>query len=115
MPTSTQPKAASAAEPLSAIEPVNPPCEVCGNHYAQAFSVVMEGRSHVFDCFECAIHQLAPVCAHCGCRIIGHGLQAGKLFYCCSHCAREAGEHAEAGEMLPPTEGPFQRPSAQRL
>lgn len=88
--------------PLAEAEPVNPPCEVCGNHYPQAFSIVMEGVTHVFDCFECAIHQLAPVCGHCGCRIIGHGLQAGKLFFCCSHCARESGERAVAGEMLPP-------------
>lgn len=99
MPASVKPKpTVAAAQPET--ELVNPPCEVCGNHYAQAFTVVMDGVTHVFDSFECAIHQLAPVCAHCGCRILGHGLQSGKRFYCCSHCAREAGEEAEAGEML---------------
>jgi hypothetical protein len=44
-----------------------------------------------FDCFECAIHRLAPACSHCGCRIIGHGIEAGPTMYCCAHCAREAG------------------------
>ncbi len=51
-------------------------CEVCGNDYYLAFEVVTAGNRHVFDCFECAIHKLAPVCDHCGCKIIGHGIEA---------------------------------------
>ncbi len=66
-------------------------CEVCGNEYDNVFEVVMAGRSHVFDCFECAIHALAPICSRCGTRVIGHGVEAGGAIYCCSHCAREAG------------------------
>jgi hypothetical protein len=66
-------------------------CEVCGNEYDKAFEVVMAGRRHVFDSFECAVHALAPVCAQCGCRIIGHGVEAGGLIYCCAHCAAERG------------------------
>jgi hypothetical protein len=34
---------------------------------------------------------MAPVCEHCTCRIIGHGVQAGDRFFCCAHCARMAG------------------------
>ncbi|MGI0024504.1 MAG: hypothetical protein ACREA4_05085, partial [Nitrososphaera sp.] len=45
-------------------------CEVCGNTYDKSFEVRMGGETHVFDCFECAIHALAPTCAHCACRII---------------------------------------------
>jgi hypothetical protein len=45
-----------------------------------------------FDSFECAIHLLAPACSHCGCRIIGHGLEADGRLYCCNHCAKAAGE-----------------------
>ena len=67
-------------------------CEVCGNDYDRAFEVVMAGESHVFDSFECAIHALAPLCAHCGCRIVGHGVQAGNTIYCCAHCAEHSGE-----------------------
>ncbi|HSF43966.1 MAG TPA: hypothetical protein VLT87_29520 [Thermoanaerobaculia bacterium] len=67
-------------------------CEVCGNDYDRAFEVVMAGKSHVFDSFECAIHALAPLCAHCGCRIVGHGVQAGNTIYCCAHCAEHSGE-----------------------
>jgi hypothetical protein len=66
-------------------------CEVCGNDYDKAFRVTQGSEAHVFDCFECAIHALAPVCAHCGCRVIGHGVEAEGLFYCCAHCARREG------------------------
>jgi hypothetical protein len=69
-------------------------CETCGNDYDKSFEVIVEGQRHVFDSFECAIHALAPQCAHCGCRIIGHGIEAGGTFYCCAHCAEEAGVHA---------------------
>ena len=67
-------------------------CEVCGNHYDKSFAVVMNGSSHTFDSFECAIHQLAPRCDHCGCRVIGHGVQAEDTIFCCVHCAEAAGE-----------------------
>jgi Rieske Fe-S protein len=66
-------------------------CEVCGNDYDKAFQVVMGGDTHVFDSFECAIHALAPSCAHCGCRVVGHGAEADGTFYCCAHCAQAAG------------------------
>ena len=66
-------------------------CEVCGNDYDKAFTVILEERSHVFDCFECAIHALAPGCAHCGCTIIGHGVESRGTFYCCAHCAVQEG------------------------
>lgn len=66
-------------------------CEVCGNDYPRAFEVVSGGAKHVFDSFECAIHRLAPPCAHCQCRIVGHGIEAGGKFYCCAHCARSSG------------------------
>lgn len=64
-------------------------CEMCGNEYDKAFQVTLDGQTHVFDCFECAIQMLAPTCAHCGCRIIGHGVEAGQAIYCCANCARQ--------------------------
>jgi hypothetical protein len=70
-------------------------CEVCGNDYDKAFEVRKSGESHVFDSFECAIHALAPACAHCSCRIIGHGIEIASRFYCCANCARQSG----AGEV----------------
>ena len=66
-------------------------CEVCGNDYDKAFEVRLGGRSHVFDCFECAIQALAPVCAHCGCKIIGHGTEAGGKMFCSASCASREG------------------------
>jgi hypothetical protein len=66
-------------------------CEVCGNKYDKPIEVVRDGQSHIFDCFECAIHALAPVCEHCGCKIIGHGVEANGVFYCCAHCAKKEG------------------------
>jgi Rieske Fe-S protein len=66
-------------------------CEVCGNDYDKSFEVIAAGETHTYDSFECAIHALAPKCRHCGCRVLGHGVeQDGKLF-CCAHCARHAG------------------------
>lgn len=66
-------------------------CEVCGNSYDKSFTVTMAGETHTFDAFECAIHALAPQCAHCDCRIIGHGVEANGTFYCCASCASMSG------------------------
>lgn len=66
-------------------------CEVCGNTYDKAFEVLMAGRAHVFDSFECAMHALAPRCEHCGCRIVGHGMEKRGKMYCCAHCAAAQG------------------------
>lgn len=66
-------------------------CDVCGNEYHLSFEITRDGTSYTFDSFECAIHKLAPTCEHCGCKIIGHGIEADGAFYCCAHCARESG------------------------
>jgi hypothetical protein len=66
-------------------------CEVCGNDYHLAFQVIAAGQTHTFDSFECAIQKMAPICDHCHCRIIGHGIEANGTFYCCAHCAHESG------------------------
>lgn len=72
---------------------MNATCEVCGNEYDKAMEIVVEGERHHFDSFECAISALAPTCAHCGCRVIGHGVESegdGEI-YCCAHCASKSG------------------------
>ncbi|HYY74192.1 MAG TPA: hypothetical protein VE662_05170 [Solirubrobacterales bacterium] len=75
-------------------------CEVCGNEYDKPIEVaVAGGDAHIFDSFECAIHALAPTCEHCGCRIIGHGIEAGGSFYCCANCAHESGVEAAADRV----------------
>lgn len=66
-------------------------CEVCGNDYYLSFEVIVAGNKHTFDCFECAIHKLAPVCEHCTCRIIGHGIEAEEKLFCCASCAKAEG------------------------
>jgi hypothetical protein len=66
-------------------------CDVCGNDYDKAFTVTLAGRSRTFDSFECAIHALAPVCAHCGCRVVGHGVEHDGAVYCCANCAKHKG------------------------
>jgi hypothetical protein len=66
-------------------------CEVCGNEYDKTMEITREGESHTFDSFECAIHGMAPTCEHCGCRVIGHGIEAGGSVYCCAHCAEKEG------------------------
>jgi hypothetical protein len=67
-------------------------CEMCGNDYDKAFQINMAGNTHTFDSFECAIHSLAPECEHCGCKVIGHGVESDGHFYCCAHCASEMGK-----------------------
>ena len=67
-------------------------CDVCGNDYDKAMEITKGGETRVFDSFECAIHGMAPRCAHCGCTIIGHGLEGSDgSIYCCAHCARDSG------------------------
>ena len=66
-------------------------CETCGNDYDKTFEVIHQGERHVFDSFECAIHALAPTCAHCGCRVIGHGIESDSGIFCCANCATGMG------------------------
>ncbi|MDP8987446.1 MAG: hypothetical protein M3N25_06635 [Actinomycetota bacterium] len=67
-------------------------CEVCHNDYDKAFQVVSsDGVTRTFDSFECAIHAVAPTCNHCGCRVVGHGVEADGRIFCCAHCAGMAG------------------------
>lgn len=68
-----------------------PKCEVCGNDYDKSFEVIVGGKTHVFDSFECAIHALAPSCPCCRCRIVGHGVEEQGQIFCCVHCARADG------------------------
>lgn len=67
-------------------------CDNCGNAYDKMFKVVMFNVEHHFDCFECAINKLAPLCNSCGTKIIGHGLEDEMNTYCCAACARVMGE-----------------------
>ncbi|QRR35815.1 hypothetical protein JNX00_08105 [Hydrogenophaga sp. YM1] len=69
-------------------------CDVCGNDYDRSFQIVTQDRTVTVDSFECGIHSCAPACAHCGCKVIGHGVQDGERIFCCAHCARESGVDA---------------------
>jgi hypothetical protein len=66
---------------------------VCHNEYDKAMVVKIGADSHVFDCFECAIHALAPPCSRCGCRVIGHGAEKDGRMFCGARCAVEEGVH----------------------
>jgi Rieske Fe-S protein len=68
-------------------------CDVCGNDYDKSFEVLLAGERRTFDSFECAIHALAPACAHCGCRVIGHGVEQDGTIFCCAHCAEAENVH----------------------
>jgi hypothetical protein len=67
---------------------------MCGNEYEKTMEITHQGRRHTFDSFECAIHMMAPKCSHCGCSIIGHGVENDGRMFCCAACARKAGIHA---------------------
>ena len=66
-------------------------CEACGNDYDKPIEVRLDGTSHFFDSFACAIHALAPTCAHCGVKIIGHGVESNGRMFCCANCSRQEG------------------------
>ena len=66
-------------------------CEVCVNEYRKTLEIKYEGRVATFDSFECAIHAMAPTCEHCGCRVIGHGVEVGERIFCCANCAQMVG------------------------
>jgi hypothetical protein len=66
-------------------------CEVCENEYDKSFQIIMANKTHTFDSFECAIHALAPVCAHCGCKIVGHGVESTPNIFCCVNCSKMGG------------------------
>ena len=67
-------------------------CDMCGNDYDKTFTITKGDETGTFDSFECAIHAMAPTCSHCGCRILGHGVESGSGdVYCCAHCARKSG------------------------
>ena len=69
-----------------------PICDTCGNEYDKTFDVVtIADDTYTFDSFECAIHMLAPRCAHCNVRILGHGVEAEGVIYCSAHCAEKKG------------------------
>ncbi len=73
-------------------------CEVCGNDYWMSFEVhTVGGQTHVFDSFECAAHRLAPVCEHCQCHVLGHGVEVEGHIFCCAHCARSSEMPTAAG------------------
>ena len=38
----------------------------------------MIGTAAKIAATECAIHALAPVCPHCHCRVVGHGVEQGQ-------------------------------------
>ena len=79
-------------------------CHTCGNDYDKAFEVRKDGRSFVFDSFECAMHALAPKCAQCGCRVVGHGVEESGVIFCCASCARARGsvDLRDRAERAPP-------------
>jgi len=70
-------------------------CEHCGERDGDLMEIRFQGRTRIFDCFECAIHAMAPPCRHCGSRVTGHGIQAEGGMFCSPHCA-DAGRTVDA-------------------
>jgi hypothetical protein len=86
-------RAAATTRPRrSGEEAAMPTSDPCGND--KAFQVTQAGRTMTFDSFECAIQALAPTCAHCGVRVVGHGVEEGGRVFCCAHCAKHEGATA---------------------
>jgi hypothetical protein len=83
-------------------------CDHCGNEYDKTFRIRMDesGEEHVFDSIECMAHMVGPRCAHCGCTILGHGIEIGDgRMFCCAHCARSMGVDAAVDRVGEGAEG----------
>jgi hypothetical protein len=93
-PTLIRLPAAATRPRRSGEEAAMPTCDQCGNDYDKAFQVTQAGRTMTFDSFECAIQAMAPTCAHCGVRIVGHGVEEGGSIFCCARCAKHQGATA---------------------
>jgi hypothetical protein len=64
-------------------------CDTCANEYDKAFTVTRaDGHTATFDSIECARSDWRRR-AHCGCRILGHGVEADDKIYCCDLLLRE--------------------------
>ena len=74
-------------------------CEVCGNHYKNTIKVMQNNQTHEYDCFQCAIHSLAPLCSSCSCRVIGQGIEKDGFIYCGQHCLRMVGRMRSTDEL----------------
>jgi hypothetical protein len=71
-------------------------CETCGNDYDKAFEIYCSGRISFFRQLRvCAIQAMAPECAHCGCKVIGHGVEA-KVSFTAAPTARIKKEYAKS-------------------
>lgn len=66
-------------------------CEICQNEYDKSFYVILNGKTHTFDCFECAIQSLAPPCSRCHVKVVGHGVEVNNEVFCSASCAHLAG------------------------
>lgn len=90
-----------------------PECDVCGNEYPNTMTIEIgvgaDATVGIYDSFECAINALAPRCAHCECRIIGHGMECDGVRFCCAHCARQMGVDGVA-DRAETTNGTFWAP-----
>jgi hypothetical protein len=75
-------------------------CEVCGNGSGNHIVVIKDGKRHTFDSIECMIQALAPVCFHCGSRIIGHRAETQGR-YCCVNCATKDWAPVAQARMYP--------------
>ena len=67
-------------------------CHVCGLESESALKINYNGGNFQFDCFECAIYELAPSCAHCGLIVLSHGVRVNQQLYCSGSCARFQGQ-----------------------
>ncbi len=41
---------------------------------------------------------MAPICEHCGVKVVGHGVVVEGHFYCCAHCARHVHDGAAVSD-----------------
>jgi hypothetical protein len=64
-------------------------CEVCSNKYDKGLEVMLPGRDIRLTALSARSGD-GPACEHCGCNVIGYGIEVSGRFFCCAHCAKAA-------------------------
>jgi hypothetical protein len=76
-------------------------CSVCQNEYDKTFKSLRTGRPKYLTVSN-AIAAMAPTCAHCSCRIIGHGVEQEGALLLLRQLRKTRRRHRIEGSSLKP-------------
>ena len=75
-------------------------CEMGGYRGHKPSPIIAAGERHVFGSFEYATPRTAPVREHCGSRVMVHGLEADRRFFCWATWAGQGAATDDARDRI---------------